>query len=177
MKRPMNQQIGGTHYKALPIQPVEYCQRNGLGFCESSVVKYVSRHRGKGGAEDIKKAIHFLNLLLEIEYPAESVNAGKPNAPTPGTGPGQLESRLNTQQTRDTKEVSKIGDSASAGSPPKSQRKVLGRGIKLCECGRLPAFKDNVIGDVYLECACGIRSDQSGSETEGEAIRRWNSLW
>jgi len=32
------------------------------------VVKYVSRHRNKNGAEDIKKAIHFLNLLLEIEY-------------------------------------------------------------------------------------------------------------
>lgn len=61
-------QVAGTHYKQLTIQPVDYCQLNKLGFCESCVVKYVSRHRDKNGAEDIKKAIHFLELLLEIEY-------------------------------------------------------------------------------------------------------------
>jgi hypothetical protein len=52
----------------MAIQPAEYSQRNGLNFIEGCVVKYVSRHRSKNGAEDIKKAIHFLNLLLEIEY-------------------------------------------------------------------------------------------------------------
>ena len=62
------QQVGGTHYKELAIQPVDYCQLNKMGFCESCVVKYVSRHRSKNGAQDIKKAIHFLELLLEIEY-------------------------------------------------------------------------------------------------------------
>ena len=66
---PLNKQVGGAHYKDLPIQPVEYCQRNGLQFCEASVVKYVSRHREKNGAQDIQKAIHFLEMLLEIEYP------------------------------------------------------------------------------------------------------------
>lgn len=64
----MSQQVGGAHYKSLPIQPVEFCQRNKLGYCESTVVKYVSRHREKGGKQDIEKAIHFLNILLEIEY-------------------------------------------------------------------------------------------------------------
>ena len=61
-------QVAGTHYKDLPIQPVDDCQLNKLGFCESCVIKYVSRHRAKNGAEDIRKAIHFLELLLEIEY-------------------------------------------------------------------------------------------------------------
>ena len=61
-------QVGGDHYKTLAIQPVEYITRNGLGFVEGSVIKYVTRHKAKGGAEDIKKAIHFLNLLLELEY-------------------------------------------------------------------------------------------------------------
>ncbi len=64
----LNEQVGGGHYKSLPIQPVEYCQKNGLRYCESAVVKYVSRHREKNGAQDIRKAIHFLELLLEIEY-------------------------------------------------------------------------------------------------------------
>ena len=65
---PLEKQEGGSHYKDLPIQPVEFCQRNRLGFCESSVVKYVTRHRSKNGAQDIRKAIHFLELLLELEY-------------------------------------------------------------------------------------------------------------
>lgn len=63
-----SKQVGGQHYKSLAIQPAEYCQRNQLNFCESSVVKYVSRHREKNGRQDIEKAIHFLELLLEFEY-------------------------------------------------------------------------------------------------------------
>ena len=63
-----SQQVGGDHYKTMAIQPAEYSQRNGLNFIEGCVVKYVSRHRNKNGAEDIKKAIHFLNMLIEIEY-------------------------------------------------------------------------------------------------------------
>jgi len=65
---PSGQQVGGNHYTRLAIQPAEYNQRNGLGFCEACVVKYVSRHKHKNGKQDIEKAIHFLNLLLEIEY-------------------------------------------------------------------------------------------------------------
>lgn len=60
-------QIGGEHYKGA-IQPVEFIQANGLGFIEGNVVKYVARHRNKNGAEDIRKAIHYLELLLELEY-------------------------------------------------------------------------------------------------------------
>ena len=62
-------QVGGNHYKDLAIQPIEYCQRNQLNYCESNVVKYVTRHRFKGGVMDIRKAIHNLELLLELEYP------------------------------------------------------------------------------------------------------------
>ncbi|TQE96063.1 MAG: DUF3310 domain-containing protein [Spiribacter salinus] len=62
-------QIGGSHYRHMPIQITEFCQRNQLNFCESNVVKYVCRHRQKHGREDIEKAIHYLELLLEFEYP------------------------------------------------------------------------------------------------------------
>lgn len=65
----LGEQVAGQHYKGLPIQPAEYCQRNRLPYCESSVVRYVTRHREKNGREDIEKAIHCLQLLLEIEYP------------------------------------------------------------------------------------------------------------
>lgn len=65
----LNEQIGGNHYKEFAIQPVVFCQKNKLGYCESAAVKYVSRHRQKNGRQDIEKAIHYLQLLLEIEYP------------------------------------------------------------------------------------------------------------
>lgn len=72
MQKASNQQVGGNHYKTMPIQPAEFCQKNKLPFCESAVVKYVVRHQSKHGAEDIKKAIHFLHLLLEWDYPLYS---------------------------------------------------------------------------------------------------------
>lgn len=61
-------QEGGQHYKNMAIQPIEYCQKNQLRYCESNVVKYVSRHREKGGMEDLRKAIHNIKLLMEIDY-------------------------------------------------------------------------------------------------------------
>jgi uncharacterized protein DUF3310 len=66
----LGRQVGGEHYKDLAIQPVEYIHRNGLGFIEGSVIKYVTRWRSKGGAEDLRKARHFLDLLIEMEGPA-----------------------------------------------------------------------------------------------------------
>ena len=61
------EQVGGGHYKDMAIQPVEYIHRNKLGFVEGCVIKYVSRWRQKGGVEDLKKARHFLDLLIELE--------------------------------------------------------------------------------------------------------------
>lgn len=63
-----NTQHGGSHYKGMVIEPAEYCQKNKLNFCESSVVKYISRHSSKGGIEDVKKAIHFCQMVLDFEY-------------------------------------------------------------------------------------------------------------
>jgi hypothetical protein len=60
-------QTGGSHYQ-LPIQPVDYIYENGLGYLEGNVVKYVTRHKTKNGAEDIRKAIDYLNMILEKVY-------------------------------------------------------------------------------------------------------------
>lgn len=65
---PLADQVGGDHYKTLAIQPVEYITKNKLTFIEGNVVKYVTRHRHKNGAQDIRKAIHFLELMLQLEY-------------------------------------------------------------------------------------------------------------
>ena len=67
----LKKQVGGEHYKDFVIQPVEFTVRNRLGFCEGNVIKYVCRHRKKGGLEDLKKAKHYLELLAELEYGAK----------------------------------------------------------------------------------------------------------
>ena len=61
-------QEGGDHYKKLGIQPVEYIQANNLDFFQGNVVKYVTRNKDKKGAEDIRKAIHYLQMILEMQY-------------------------------------------------------------------------------------------------------------
>lgn len=66
-KSALDHQEGGSHYKNKAIQPVEYCMANGIGFMEGSVIKYVTRWRDKGGVQDLKKARHFLDLLIEHE--------------------------------------------------------------------------------------------------------------
>ena len=64
---PLQDQIAGSHYKDMTIQPVEFIHRNGIGFIEGSVIKYVSRWRKKNGIEDLKKARHLLDILIELE--------------------------------------------------------------------------------------------------------------
>jgi hypothetical protein len=67
----LEKQVSGSHYKDKGIQPIVYIHANNLGFCEGNVIKYVTRHKDKNGAADIKKAIHYLELLLELEYKNE----------------------------------------------------------------------------------------------------------
>jgi len=68
MSIPTQTQVGGDHYSKLGIQPITYIYHNDLSYLEGNVVKYVTRHGDKGGALDIEKAIHYLNLILELEY-------------------------------------------------------------------------------------------------------------
>ena len=61
-------QVGGGHYKDMGIQPTVYIMKNKMPFADGCVIKYVSRHRFKNGKEDIEKAIHYLQMILEEEY-------------------------------------------------------------------------------------------------------------
>ena len=67
-------QYGGSHYKQSQLQPVEIAYRNNLCFRIFSSLKYLFRHDKDGGegALDIKKAIHYLQFLLEQEYEVRS---------------------------------------------------------------------------------------------------------
>lgn len=67
--RALDVQVGGSHYKGLKIQPIEYIYANDLSYCEANIVKYATRHAMKNGREDVEKIIHYAQLLLEMEYP------------------------------------------------------------------------------------------------------------
>ena len=67
-----DKQVGGNHYNDCKIMPIEYITKNNLDFLEGNVVKYITRHKLKGGVEDIKKVIHYAELILELKYGKEN---------------------------------------------------------------------------------------------------------
>jgi hypothetical protein len=71
-KKALDQQVGGNHYKDFAIQPIEFIMKNNLNFCQGNVIKYVCRYAEKNGIEDLKKAIHYINLLIQLEYGDEN---------------------------------------------------------------------------------------------------------
>ena len=85
----LDKQVGGNHYRNGTIQPVQYIEANKLQYLEAAVVKRVTRHNQKGGKgrQDIEKAIHELELLLELRYPVQ-LAAGPLHA---GIGVGKCE--------------------------------------------------------------------------------------
>jgi hypothetical protein len=68
-----NKQVGGQHYKAQAIQHWTYVLANNIPYMEAQVLKYVSRHRLKGGEGDLRKAQHFIEKLIswEQEHPGQ----------------------------------------------------------------------------------------------------------
>ena len=65
---PLDVQVGGGHYKKYTIQPVEFITKNKLGFLEGCVIKRICRYEDKNGLEDLKKAKHEIDLLIELKY-------------------------------------------------------------------------------------------------------------
>lgn len=75
-------QVGGSHYKGCKIQPVEFCEANGLGACQSAIVKYAVRFKDKGGRKDLEKIIHYAQILIDLNYPdSERLDEEKPKRP------------------------------------------------------------------------------------------------
>jgi hypothetical protein len=60
-------QVGGTHYKGKSIQPWDYIAANDIGYFEGNIIKYISRWKDKGGVDDLKKARHYLDKLIELK--------------------------------------------------------------------------------------------------------------
>jgi hypothetical protein len=58
-------QVGGNHYKKYQIQPIEFIVKNNIGFVEGNVIKYILRFKDKGGVQDLLKAKHYIELLID----------------------------------------------------------------------------------------------------------------
>ena len=64
----LDKQVGGKHYRNMAIQPAEFINENKLLFAEGNAIKYICRHSIKGKEEDVRKAIHYLEMILESDY-------------------------------------------------------------------------------------------------------------
>ena len=73
-----NTSVGGNHYESNSIQPIDFILANHLDWNEANAVKYICRHRRKNGAEDVRKAIHYLEMLLERQYGETYFNDTEP---------------------------------------------------------------------------------------------------
>ena len=69
-------QEGGSHYKVLGIQPIEFITSNNMTFSQGNIIKYIFRYKDKGGAKDLLKARHYIDLILELEYDFDGQTIG-----------------------------------------------------------------------------------------------------
>ena len=67
--KPYDKQIGGSHYQKFKIQPSKFVIENELLYPEGCAIKYIIRHRMKGKKQDLEKAIHFIEMIIERDYP------------------------------------------------------------------------------------------------------------
>lgn len=64
-------QVDGSHYKEYVIQPFEFFSKNKVPHGEACAIKYLLRHKNKNGIKDLQKAKHYIDLIIEMEYPNE----------------------------------------------------------------------------------------------------------
>ena len=68
MSNPYDKQVGGNHYQNMKIQPAEFINKNKLPFAEGNAIKYICRHINKGGEQDLEKAKHYIDMIIERDY-------------------------------------------------------------------------------------------------------------
>ena len=80
MSNPYDTQVGGDHYSKMKIQPSEFINKNEMLFAEGNAIKYICRHGSKGRLQDLLKAKHYIDMIIERDYSEEmkgsSVDSG-----------------------------------------------------------------------------------------------------
>ena len=75
MSNPYDKQVGGSHYQNMKIQPAEFINKNEMKFAEGNAIKYICRHINKGGLQDLQKAKHYIDMIIERDYSEEVKNS------------------------------------------------------------------------------------------------------
>ena len=75
MSDPYDTQVGGDHYKKMKIQPSEFINKNEMQFAEGNAIKYICRHSSKGRLQDLEKAKHYIDMIIERDYADEAKNS------------------------------------------------------------------------------------------------------
>ena len=73
MSNPYDTQVGGNHYQKMKIQPSEFINKNQLQFAEGNAIKHICRHGSKGKKQDLEKAKHYIDMIIERDYSDEKV--------------------------------------------------------------------------------------------------------
>ena len=68
MSNPYDKQVGGDHYSKMKIQPAEFVNKNKMLFAEGNAIKYICRHINKGGKQDLEKAKHYIDMIIDRDY-------------------------------------------------------------------------------------------------------------
>ena len=72
MNDPYEKQVGGNLYQTMKIQPAEFINKNQMKFAEGNAIKYICRHINKGGEQDLQKAKHYIDMIIERDYGDEA---------------------------------------------------------------------------------------------------------
>ena len=72
MNDPYDKQVVGDHYQTMKIQPAEFVNKNKMLFAEGNAIKYICRHINKGGKQDLEKAKHYIDMIIERDYGDET---------------------------------------------------------------------------------------------------------
>ena len=75
MSNAYDKQVGGSHYQNMKIQPAEFINKNEMKFAEGNAIKYICRHINKGGLQDLQKAKHYIDMIIERDYSDEVNNS------------------------------------------------------------------------------------------------------
>jgi len=72
LEDPKKIQVGGSHYQGFEIEPIDFIIKNNLDFPTGSVIKYILRHKDKGGKQDLEKAKHYIDFIIKRDYDEEA---------------------------------------------------------------------------------------------------------
>jgi hypothetical protein len=72
MENPNDMQVGGSHYKEMPVQPWDVMEavltkEEFIGYLKGNVIKYSMRAGRKEGSDDAGKAMHYKYKLKEVQ--------------------------------------------------------------------------------------------------------------